>query len=90
MEPLVAAGQAQPSDFAYLTDRVRTGRGEPQRYGTQFATGLDGVMRPAELEDPARVDQLRASVGLPPLAEYAEQLREAYGGEVSAEPAGAD
>ncbi len=86
MEPLVATGQADGGDLAYLTDRVRTARGEPQLYGTQFAADADGVQRPQPIEDIERVDERRATVGLPPLTEYALQLREAYGGEVSLEP----
>ena len=43
-----------------------TGR---QRYGTQFQQGKDGP-EPFPLEEPDRVDELRAAAGLMPLAEY--------------------
>ena len=43
--------------------------GWPQRYGTQGRC-TDGEWGPDELEDPDRVDEWRADVGLDPLAEY--------------------
>ncbi len=86
MEPLVVAGQADGGNLAYLTDRVRTARGEPQLYGTQFAPDASGVQRPLSIADVEHVDERRASVGLPPLTKYAAELREQYGGEVSIVP----
>jgi len=70
----VAQGQADRTNLAYLEDRVATHRGRPQRYGTQFVS-KDGGLEPYQLEDPARVDEWRAEVGLGPLAEYAELLK---------------
>jgi hypothetical protein len=52
--------------------------GKKQIYGTQF-TSQDGQWQPRPLEDAANVDVRRAEVGLPPLAEYARQLKEVYG-----------
>jgi hypothetical protein len=86
LEPLLDAGQVRPSHFALLTDRVRTGRGEPQVYGTQFADDADGVSRPLPIEDAANVDARRAAVGLPPLAEYARSIAQTYGGQASPTP----
>jgi hypothetical protein len=57
----VKNGLAQASHLAYLTDRICAGDGEPQIYGTQ----LD-----YPIADPEHVDERRATVGLPPLAEY--------------------
>ena len=65
MEPLAKAGEVNAKNFAYLYDRVN----DPQRYGTQLECS-DGVFQPRPLEDPAHVDELRASVGLGPEAEY--------------------
>lgn len=63
-------GQASPGDVAYLEDRVRAGKGEPQKYGTQIAC-VDGELGPANgWEDASRVDELRAEAGLEPLEEY--------------------
>ena len=86
MEPLVDAGQAHGHEFALLTDRVRNGRGEPQVFGTQFTYDADGVQRPGPTIDWDTVDERRAKVGLPSIAEYVEIMRRTYGGEVSAEP----
>ncbi len=69
MEPLVATGGVSANNYAYLYDRVQTNFEKPQRYGTQG--GCKGEeWEPNTLEDPARVDELRTAVGLPPLAEY--------------------
>ncbi len=65
--------------LAYLTDRVLLAEGQKQRYGTQFIT-VEGQWKVRQLEDEANVDQRRAEVGLPPLAEYAKQIEELFGG----------
>jgi hypothetical protein len=67
-------GQADPRNVAYLFDRVALSRGRPQRYGTQFVQ-KEGELVPYQLEDPKRVDEWRAEVGLGPLAKYAEELK---------------
>lgn len=63
---------------AYLTDRVLINEGKPQRYGTQFERA-GGRWRPKPLEDEAGVDQRRAAMDLPPIAEYARSMEKAYG-----------
>lgn len=60
---------------AYIEDRIRTWEGRPQRYGTQHDWDENGVMSPKPIEDPAQVDERRASVGLPPLAEQTTRIR---------------
>lgn len=53
---------------AYLEDRIAMYEGRSQRYGTQWIDDpRDGRIRPWELTEPDRVDQLRAEVGLGPL-----------------------
>lgn len=53
---------------AYLQDRIAMQEGKPQRYGTQWMDDpFDGYVRPWRIDDPGRVDELRASVGLGPL-----------------------
>ena len=61
-----------------LTDRVLLHQGKPQLYGTQFGDNGSGL-KPGKMQDPARVDQRRASVGLGPLAEYSCVMRAVYG-----------
>ncbi|MEZ6030058.1 MAG: DUF6624 domain-containing protein [Hyphomonadaceae bacterium] len=71
MEPMVAIGEVDAQDFAYLFDRVASAADRPQRYGTQgrCIAGEDR-WEVNTLEDPARIDDLRASVGLSTMAEY--------------------
>jgi GNAT superfamily N-acetyltransferase len=78
LQAAVEAGEGSARDLAYLMDRVLLAEGKRQRYGTQFTAGATG-WEPQPLEDPDRVDERRAGVGLPPLEEYARQLRELYG-----------
>ena len=56
-------------NLAILTDRVLLAEGKHQIYGTQFVI-RDGEWVPLRLEDEENVDDRRAEVGLPPLAEY--------------------
>jgi hypothetical protein len=73
LERAVQNQEASPANWAYLIDRVRVAEGHPQVYGTQF----HGALRPLPIEDATRVDERRAEVGLPPLAEYIEQMHKA-------------
>jgi hypothetical protein len=74
MTDAVAAGQADPGDLAYLTDRVAMNRGEPQTYGSQVRC-RGGAPAPATpIVEPDRVDERRAAVGLGPLAAYDDEL----------------
>lgn len=86
MEPLVKRGQAFPANFALLTDRVRLAQGRPQIYGTQFQSDAEGVLRPKATEAWQTVDQRRAEMELPPMAEYAKEIAEAYTGKVALKP----
>jgi hypothetical protein len=75
MTAAVRAGDADPSDWAYLVDRVRVAKGEPQVYGTQW--GADAAGRPeprTPIEDEAMVDVRRAEVGLGTIEDYLEEL----------------
>ncbi|MFE2565945.1 DUF6624 domain-containing protein [Streptomyces mirabilis] len=66
-------GEVSPAHLAYLEDRVRVNTGRPQRYGTQFHGG-GATFRPRPIEDLEQLDTRRHSVGLPPFAQYQEQL----------------
>ncbi len=78
LQAAVAQGQAHPSDYALLTDRILRGEGKPQVYGTQFFTNPRGQWIPQPMEDPAHVDQRRALVGLSSLAEYTKLIQQMY------------
>jgi uncharacterized protein DUF6624 len=74
----VASGQASPGDLAYLEDRVAVKLGEDQLYGTQITcdAGLGPPVPATPIVDEANVDERRAEVGLPPIAEYYEEMQE--------------
>lgn len=75
---------------AYLEDRIAMSEGRPQRFGTQWLDDpRDGRIRPWKLADVERVNEFRASVGLPDLrpipepgpdlpADQQEAIRENY------------
>jgi hypothetical protein len=77
LRPRFGTGDISAQDFSLLTDRVFTAQGKPQRYGSQFTT-VDGRMQPKPMEMPAKVDQRRAAIGLPPMADYACMLGMMY------------
>jgi hypothetical protein len=71
------AGQISAEKLAMLEDRVRVHQGRPQRFGTQFNTGSDGVFRLAAVSDTAGLDARRAAAGIPPMRLYVCLLEEA-------------
>jgi hypothetical protein len=68
---------------------VRTFSGLPQVYGTQFDWDERGEMRPRPIADESHVDERRAAIGLPPLAEKLREIREAFAREGTATPSDA-
>lgn len=74
LEPLVAAGEVIPANYAYLYDRVAVGENRPQRYGTQGVCVARGVWEPNTLEYPEGVEALRDEVGIGPLADYVARM----------------
>ncbi|QNI33829.1 hypothetical protein H7849_07910 [Alloacidobacterium dinghuense] len=68
LQRYAAEGKLPAWQAAYIEDRIAIQEGRPQRYGTQWIDDIrDGLTRPLPLEDPERVNELRASVGLGPL-----------------------
>ena len=68
-------------NYALFTDRVLVASGKPQIYGTAAKpmdqwNGKEPVFQP--IEDEANVDKRRAAVGLIPLSEYREFLKQLY------------
>jgi hypothetical protein len=64
-------GDAELSSMAMMEDRIAVRENKKQKYGTQILkdkTTGDWIVAP--LEDPKKVDEFRAQVGLGPLAEY--------------------
>jgi hypothetical protein len=62
---------------AYVTDALRLRQGRPQLYGTKFRL-QEGKLEPCPIEQPDRVDALRRSLRMEPLARYASRLRSRY------------
>lgn len=56
--------------MALLEDRVLVHQGKPQRLGTQFTFGSDGLARFDPVSDTVNLDARRAAAGMPPLAQY--------------------
>lgn len=68
-------GEVNVIDTAYLSDRIAVFEGRAQIFGTQFDWDAAGELSPAPIADPEHVDERRASVGLPPLAEVIAAMR---------------
>ena len=58
LERMALAGEADPTAFAAMYDRVQKAQGRPQRYGTQFDC-IDHRPVLYGLEDPDRVEEFR-------------------------------
>lgn len=71
----IPEGQANPLDAAYLSDRISIFEGGAQTFGTQFDWDANGQLSPATVRDPETLDERRASVGLPPMAETIAHMR---------------
>lgn len=66
-------GELKWSSVALMIDRVLLGKGEKQIYGSQIATDKEtGEYYFGEIENPHKIDSIRATVGLRPLQEYAD------------------
>lgn len=57
--------------LALIEDRVALAEGQPQTYGSQLSqSSNDSRWFVSPLADPDHVDERRAAIGLPPMAEY--------------------
>lgn len=63
---------ANPVNYAYLTDRVAENSGQLQEYGTQVKFEGPGIGKaaPRSLRDPANVNKRRAAIGMETLEAY--------------------
>jgi hypothetical protein len=79
LEPLVATGEINGSQYGLMYDRLAVNEGRPQRYGTQMTCKAGKwVIDRENLEDPDNADARRAALGfLGTLAEY-EQIFASY------------
>jgi hypothetical protein len=82
----IPEGQANALDAAYLADRIAVMEGRPQTFGTQFDWNEQGLLAPAPIAEPEGVDERRASVGLPPLADTMAHMRAEAAAEAETAP----
>lgn len=82
----VDSGDVPAIQVACLEDRIAVFEGRPQRYGTQFDWDGNGMLSPHPLEDPERVDDYRASVGLGPMTENIQEMRQRAAAEGHTQP----
>lgn len=65
--------KASPSQYALMYDRIKMLEGQPQRFGTQFNKNSSGC-HAWKVEEPEKVDEYRAQMGLEKLAVYAKKV----------------
>ena len=73
----VPQGEVSHEKLGMLEDRVLVHQGKPQRFGTQFNAGPDGVFRFAPVSDPTGLDARRSAAGMLPLSAYVCLFEEA-------------
>ncbi|MGQ0532057.1 MAG: DUF6624 domain-containing protein [Caulobacteraceae bacterium] len=71
----IPRGQANALDAAYLSDRIAVLEGHAQTFGTQFDWDANGQLSPALIREPETLDERRASVGLPSIADSIADMR---------------
>lgn len=90
IEQMAHNGKIGLDEYALLYDRVALGQNRMQRYGSQivqFGTSEKLQLYVWPIDNPSQLDSLRASVGLKPLAEYLQQIKEEMGIEPIYDPA---
>lgn len=71
LKQAVENGNAKPSEYAYLLDRVNMRQGKFQIYGSQLMVSTNGNSYFFPIKDEPNVNKRRKSIGLPPLQEVA-------------------
>ena len=76
MAVYLESGGVLRSNYAYLWDRIAVNSGELQRYGTQPDWGScnDGKLTLMPMEDPANVDESRATMQLGPVRDDLDRM----------------
>jgi hypothetical protein len=76
LKALVAAGQADPENYAMAYDLSQRDLGKKQLYGERLECKAGETMREAPIEDEAHVNQRRAELGLLRVELYASLIAE--------------
>lgn len=75
MKQQVDKKNADPKDYAYLTDRVLLNTGRKQVYGTQVMYNVDSCQAlPRPTQDSSMINQHRAAMGLESIEEYLNMM----------------
>ena len=72
-------GEIEPWEVAFLTDRILVAEGKKQIYGTQFDPcdhSNGDPDSPCPIEDPDKLDLRRKEMGLPPMSEYINMMKQ--------------
>lgn len=77
LEQLADSGRIDASSLALVVDKELVSEGKLQRYGTQFKF-VNGEMAMFGVEDPGRLDRIRARALLPPMDVYKQMLSQIY------------
>ena len=72
---------ADPTELAYLVDRVAVNSDQPQVYGTQVGGCEGGKAVPRPIADEEGVHERRERIGLQPLEEYLASFEDGCAGE---------
>lgn len=71
-------GEASWEHVALLTDKMAVTNGELQTYGTQGLCVEGGRWQPEPVAEPEKLEEQRASIGLPPIELYAQLLEKEF------------
>lgn len=71
LKEAVQKGNAKPSEYAYLFDRISMRQGKRQIYGSQISVSTNGGSYFYPIKDEPNVNKRRKNIGLPPLQEVA-------------------
>ena len=79
LQKAVSVGDVRADQVAMLEDRVLMRQGKKQKYGTQVVSNANVEPEVYPVENPEELAALRASVGMPPMAEYLRQVERDIG-----------
>lgn len=72
----IDASEIEQPYLARTIDRIRVLDGKKQLYGTNFTKAKDGKWQAQDIENPKNIDERRATMGLPLLAEDTKRVNE--------------
>ena len=79
IEKDMQSGVGDPQDYALLYDRLKLNLGEKQRYGSQIGQNDKGESVMLPLEDKNKVEAYRKAIGLFPLSQYLQIMKQQTG-----------